>query len=281
MEKFLGVDVLDTLHTIAKQTLINGWDNFAWDKDDITKIARYQSPTRSALLWICHADGTALYPESNTFVRGAAAYKDVQFYQSDERSARVSAYYAIEISGERRGIVRGNVYAVDSRRYAALVKDAMPICSTEAEIVSAREAALEQTRRTRKALPVGNITTHVEKLIQMQINSEADRMTAIIQKMDRPNDLRGTYHMAAVSNQFLAKASREDIDKLIDILRENLQSPSLFLGAIGDGKTRCVFQHRDEHSQTKPSIRGQLAAAKEAQAEQPTVQRHQKDKEAR
>lgn len=69
--------------------------------------------------------------------------------------------------------------------------------------------------------------------------------------------------------------------KLIDILRENLQSPSLFLGAIGDGKTRCVFQHRDEHSQTKPSIRGQLAAAKEAQAEQPTVQRHQKDKEAR
>ena len=48
MEKFLGVDVLDTLHTIAKQTLINGWDNFAWDKDDITKIARYQSPTRSA-----------------------------------------------------------------------------------------------------------------------------------------------------------------------------------------------------------------------------------------
>ena len=65
----------------------------------------------------------------------------------------------------------------------------------------------------RKALPVGNITTHVEKLIQMQINSEADRITAIIQKMDRPNDPRGTYHMAAVSNQFLAKTSREDIDQ--------------------------------------------------------------------
>lgn len=281
MEKFLRVDILDTLHTIAKQTLVNGWNDFAWDKKDITEIARYHSPGQPTLIWICLADGTALYPESDTFVRGARAYEDVQFYQSDERSVRVPVYYEIEISGEQRGIVMGNIYAVDSRRYAALVKDAMPICSTDAEIVSAREAALEQIRRMRKALPVGSITSHVEKLIQIQINSEADRIAAIIEKMDSPNDLRETYHMAAVSNRFLAKASRGDIDKLMNMLREKLQSPSLFLGTLDDGKTLCVLQHHDEHSQVKPSIRGQLAAAKAALAEKPNTQRQQKDKEAR
>lgn len=281
MGKFLNVDVLDTLHVIAKQIVINGWDDFADDKINITQAARYKPPGQCALVWICHSCGTSLYQESDTFVRGTAAYNDVQFYQSDERSERVPTYYEIVISGEQRGVVRGNVYALDSRRYAEFAKDAMPFCSTDAEIITARNMAVERARRIRMSLPNTSLDAHLKELIQEQINSEAKRITAIIQGMDIPNDPRGTYHIAAISNHFLAKASADDVDKLMAKLRDALQSPSLFWGGFGDKRIPCVFQHHTEHEKAKPSIRGQLAAAKEMLAERPNPQQHQKDKGAR
>ncbi len=281
MEKFLNVDVLETLHTIAKQVIINGWGDFAYDKANITQAARYKPPGLCALVWICHSDGTSLYQESDTFVRGTAAYNDVQFYQSDERPARVPVYYEIVISGEQRGVVRGNVYALDSRRYAEFAKDAIPLCSTDAEIASVRAMAVERAHRMRISLPSGSLDAHLETLIQEQINSEAKRITTIIQGMDRPNDPQGIYRIVAISNRFLAKASTGDIDKMLAKLQENLQNSSLFLGAVGPKKIRCIFQRGAENEIAKPSVKAQLAAAKEALAERPAAQQRQKDKEAR
>lgn len=277
MEKFLNVDVLDALHTIAKHVLVHGWDDFAYDRERITEAARYKAPGLCTLLWICHTDGTELYQESDTFVRGAIAYRAVQDYQSEDRLAPVPAYYEIELSGEARGIVRGNIYAVDSRRYAAFVKDAMPICSTDAEIVSARESALAKLRQMRQALPVRNFNAHLERLIQEQINSETRRIAEVIQRMDTPNCPYAPYHVAAVSDRFLAKASRSDIEKLITKLREELQSPSLFLGNFGKENIPCIFQHHDEHKRNKLSVKAKLAA-KPVPGEHPAKQ---KDREAR
>lgn len=260
MEKFLDVDVLDTLHSIAKQILVRGWDDFAYDKKRIIEAARYKVPRQCTLVWLCHPDGTELYQESDTFVRNTMAYRAVQDYQSDNRIFPTAAYYEIELSGEVRGIVRGNIYAVDSHRFAAFVKDAMPICSTEAEIVSARESAQAELRRKRLALQISCLDVHLERLVQNQINSETKRIAAVIQKMDQPNCPYAPFHIAAVSNYFLAKASKGDIEKLLAKLREELQSPSLFLGNFGKDNIPCIFQHHDEHKQDKPSIMAKLAA---------------------
>ncbi len=273
MEKFLNVDVLETLDAIAEQVLVYGWDNFKYDKAQIIEAAHIEDPGQSILLWICYADGTELYQESDTLVRGSLAYEDVQFYVANNLPAQVPAYYEIEISGEDSGIVRGNIYAMDSHRYAAFTKDIMPIYpADEAQVESVQEFALAELRRMREALPDGTLDVHLENLIQKQINFEAKRLINHIQKMKRPNYLHENYYMTAVSTRFLAKASRSDIDQLMTKLREELHSPSLHLGNMG--QTLCIFQHRSEHQQRKPSVKEKLAA-KPVPGEHPSKPKNQ------
>ncbi|MDE7262528.1 MAG: hypothetical protein K2N78_10815 [Oscillospiraceae bacterium] len=261
MEKFLDVDVLDTLDAIAQQVMAYGWNYLSYDKEDILEAARNKSPKQSPLLWICSVASTMLCKESDTFAHNSIPYKDVQHYQSDTCQARVPAYYEIELSNEKGGIVRGNIYAINSRRYAAFVRDFIPLSATDAEVVSARESAAAELRRIRTGLPNGSLNAHLEKLSQEWIKSEAKRIALMLQKIDKPNHPYAPYHVSAISSDFLAKASGSDIDKLVTALKEELQSPSLFFGHFGKNNIPCIFQSHDEHGRNKSllSIRERLA----------------------
>ena len=261
MGKFLNVDVLETLDAIAKQVLVSDWETFAYIKTQIVEAAHSKEPEQRVLLWICCMDDTELYQESDTLDRGTPAYEDVQYFQADNRYAQVPVYYEIELLGEKCGIVRGNIYAVDSRRYAALTKDAMPLHPVnDQQIESVREFHVTELCRMRQALPSRTLDAHLEKWIQVQINSEAKRLIACIRKAKKPSGPLRLHYVASVSKEFLSKASSRDIDQLITKLRKELQSPSLLMRNFGKENTPHILQPCYEHGRRKRSVKEKLAA---------------------
>ena len=122
MEKILDVNLLEAMSKIARCSRASTTDSFFYDQEAIKKAARQKPEKRCSLLWICFPDGTELYPIADAFKCGSRPYENAQFFQQDERVERVSVFYELEISQKRNGVIRGNIYAVDSRWFAGLAK---------------------------------------------------------------------------------------------------------------------------------------------------------------
>ena len=119
MEKIFDVNLLEAMNKIARCSGASTTDSFFYDQEALKKAVRQKPEKWRSLLWICFPDGTELYPIADAFKCDPLPYENAQFFQQDER---VSVFYELEISQKRNGVIRWNIYAVDSRWFAGLAK---------------------------------------------------------------------------------------------------------------------------------------------------------------
>ena len=178
MEKILDVNLLEAMSKIARCSRASTTDSFFYDQEAIKKAARQKPEKRCSLLWICFPDGTELYPIADAFKCGSRPYENAQFFQQDERVERVSVFYELEISQKRNGVIRGNIYAVDSRWFAGLAKGPPSSDLTAAKHTPAQWSGLEKYFEIRKYLPETSLGGHLEHRRQERLNDELRRISS-------------------------------------------------------------------------------------------------------
>ena len=258
MEKILDVNLLEAMSKIARCSRASTTDSFFYDQEAIKKAARQKPEKRCSLLWICFPDGTELYPIADAFKCGSRPYENAQFFQQDERVERVSVFYELEISQKRNGVIRGNIYAVDSRWFAGLAKGPPSSDLTAAKHTPAQWSGLEKYFEIRKYLPETSLGGHLEHRRQERIHSEARRIVEKLQMMDTPN-IPGTPYAAIVfSETFRAGAAEDDIFKLNDELRRISSEPAPFVVYHPDLQRYCGAKVCPGREKQKSSIKERL-----------------------
>ncbi len=164
----------------------------------------------------------------------------------------------------------------------------------EPEDESVVQSAIRQEHKRREQLPKGYFAAHVKSLETTRIQAEADRIAEAFQELKEPNSPDKATFTVPISDHFIALADQRQIHSLFEKLREQMPDKPIFVDRRqGDEKKFSIGYHADRvkvaeqkeeqapQQGGKPSIRGQLAAAKAAQENRPAGQQHQKDKGAR
>lgn len=297
LRKFMNVDVIQSLQSIMKQVTAFYRSDFEYDRKNILKAAQAENPERKNLLWLCRTNGTHLHTERDVFIKGTASHNNVQFYHNDCKSEQV-VLYSIEITGIKNGVVRGNLYERDRHQYAELAgRNASPYTDisvscidghteripqkdydgyterdikyshgailevrNEAEDESVVQGALRREHERREKLPKGRISTHVEKLADQRIQTEADRLQGAFADLKEPNSPHKTHYMVEISPTFLHTAGTRDTDLLLDKLVAALKNDTLhFSGITGEKGCFCFIKADPLTQERKPSIKEQLA----------------------
>lgn len=115
--KFENIDLIDALRRIMDIHTQNYKENFDMDSKLIRELAVSESSTDNNLLWMSRPNGTYLLREREVFIEGTYENKTWKFYH-EQTSDPILAYH-VEITGEKGGVVKGNLTELD---YAAHVK---------------------------------------------------------------------------------------------------------------------------------------------------------------
>lgn len=300
LRKFMNVDVIASMQSIMGQVTSSYQNDFEYNKAHILKAAHSGEPDKRSLLWLCRESGTHLHQERDVFIKGTSAHNNIQFYHRDCLSEK-AVLYSVEITGMKKGVVRGNLYERDRHGYAELAhRGASPYTDVTLTFISGKElriphdeftyskqndleydygkiievrhepedesvvqGALQREQERRERLPKGRLDTHVQKLADQRIQTEADRITSSIEKLTEPNSPKKAHFMVPLSPYFNQLASTRDMDKLVDKLGGKYP-PQAFYFTVPDGeKTPCFFIKPEAVRQSalehKPSIKEQLA----------------------
>lgn len=259
MEKFLDVDVLEAMRTIAGSTLAPGTFSSSEYKEVILEIMRKRPENREPLLWVCvPGGGTALYPLRDAFKCGSLAYEDLPYYQNRALSGPIAVYYEIDILEKRDGVVRGNIYAVDGSWFTGLTRASTPDL-TDADIKAEQQVRLERYFEVRNSFPETDLIDHLERQRAVRIKSEAKRVVEILKGMEMPNIPGTAYASIVLSDTFLEGAGEGDLSKLNDELGRISSGPACFIVYNHDVHRCCAAKVCYESVKQKRSVKEQLA----------------------
>ena len=315
LQKFMDVD-LDAIfpQIMAQKTAFYQTDlNYALD--DMRRGVATDDPSRRNFVVIFRQSGVECLNERDMFIAGTQSYNTCQYYHRHTREPVLA--YSVELLGNGRNGLRGNLYQQDQHRMALFAERASSpytdvtvtfldgrevripekeynyetipslkyhygdILDTrnEADDESVVQGALKREHERREQMPRGHIAVHVVGLEKSRIQTEADRLASALQSLTEPNTPDKTHFMAEVSPYFLPLASNDDMYQLFAKVKEQVKQP-LYIDQVEGKRGKYFFMRREErtHEQVqKPSIKEQLAA-KPATNGQPTKP---KDKGAR
>lgn len=299
LRKYVNVDVIASLQAIMGQVTVFHQSDFEHDRKSILKAAQAVNPEQKNLLWLCCTNGTYLHTERDVFIKRTASYNSVQFYSKEGCLEDDVRFYAIKITGEKNGVVRGNLYECDRHQYAELAAQAASPLTDETVIFQSRSCvrvphqefdhdkyrdleydygkivevrheaedesavlgALWREQERREKLPKSRISTHIEKLADQRIGAEADRIQGAFTNLKEPNSPHKTHYMVALSPYFLQTAGTRDMDSLLDKLVKALKNDTLhFSGITGEKGCFCFIKADPLTQERKPSIKEQLTA---------------------
>lgn len=119
LHKYMDVDVIAFL----KEQMERNTKHYKTDfKIDTTAIERYIDSKRKedkTLIWLSRSHGTQLMREHEIFIKGTANHHTWRYYAEQENASIVA--FAVELTGRKDGIIRGNLYELDHGAHAALV----------------------------------------------------------------------------------------------------------------------------------------------------------------
>lgn len=118
--KFMDVDVISFLEKIMKSNTEHYQQDFEIDKKIISDCARSDQKHDKTLLWLSRPMGTQCVKEYEAFIRDTADHTTWRFYAEQMAGQRYVAC-AVELTGQKDGVVRGNVYDIDFMAHAAEV----------------------------------------------------------------------------------------------------------------------------------------------------------------
>lgn len=115
--KFENIDLIDALRRIMDIHTQNYKEDFEMDSKLLRELAVSGSPVDQNLLWMSRPNGTYLLREREVFIEGTSENRTWTYYH-EQTSDPILAYH-VEITGEKDGVVTGNLTELD---YAAHVK---------------------------------------------------------------------------------------------------------------------------------------------------------------
>lgn len=197
--------------------------------------------------------------------------------------------YSVELTGDGKKGLRGNLYQQDQHRLAKFTERAsspytdvtitffggrtvripekeynyetipslkyhhgdIEFVRNEADDESVVQGALRREHDRRERMPKGHLAVHVQKLEESRIQAEADRLVSELQNMKEPNTQDGTHFMAEVSIYFAPLASPADIHTLFKKVQRQLNQP-MYISRSENGQRVYFFMRREERAQEQP-----------------------------
>lgn len=296
LNKFEEMDVFASLNAVMRQNTGFFQSDFEIDKEIMKKTAASPDREDKTLLWLCRPSGTHCFRERDVFLKDTAAHNTWRFYREQTRD-RVLAY-AVELTGQEDGKIRGNIYELDyAQHYERVKAQAIPAdhykliyeqgerlqpagryfdASPDRELgkflrfealpndPDALRFRLWEEKQNREQLPQGNFKAHIAVLHDNLIETEARRIVGEMKQRDSPNSPNRTHFMSELSPVFMQLASSKDMDRLFSMLPYKTLSFSKIEDRHGTYALIDKKENRDrEIRKHRPSVRAQLAADKD------------------
>lgn len=278
LRKIMNVDVIAALHSIMEQVTAFNREDFEYNRKMVMKAVQSEEPEKRNLLWLCRENGTHMHMERDVFIKGTRSYNNIQFYHRDCQSERV-VLYGVEITGVKKGVVRGNIYERDRHQYAELAfRGASPQTDVTLTFINGQElripekdfdyparrnleyqygkivevrnepedesvvqGALLREHQRRERLPKGRLDTHLQKLADQRVQKEADRITTALEKLTEPNSPKKAHFMVPLSAGFSYVASTADMDRLVDKMAAQFPGQEFYFQVPDGEKTPHFF----------------------------------------
>lgn len=299
LNKFEDVDVFASLEAIMKQNTGFYQSDFDIDKKIIAEKAASQNPTDKTLLWFCRPSGTHCFRERDVFIKDTAPNNTWRFYKEQTRDPILA--YAVELTGEQDGKIKGNLYELDYEKHYERVKDNTVDAGTVTLVYEqgtreqpadrrfdgypdpqlgkferfeiqpkdpeALQSLLREEKHSRDKLTPGDFGAHIEVLHNNLIEREARRIVANIKKLPAPNSPDKSHFMVELSPVFTRLASTKDTERLFSMLPYK----TLSFSALKDQRGTYALIGKDENrdreiKKPRPSVRAQLAQDKKRTA---------------
>ena len=295
MQKFENVDVIAALSEIMRQNTAFYQSDFGIDKGIIQRAAASDQAVDKTLLWMSRPSGTYCFRERDVFLKGTRQHNTWRFYGEQTRDKILA--YAVELTGTKDDIIRGNLYELDYQQHFRHVIDAsLPVGANllfyergsrdipaeqffdgspyrvlgdfqryeaQPHDPAVLQEALQQEQRGREQAKPGDFKAHITALHDSRIETEAQRIVDKLKDLSAPNSPNKTHFMVEISPHFDALASTKDNDRLFAMLPYK----SLCFTGVKDRHGVYAMIGKDERRDVsirrpRPSIRKQLTDSK-------------------
>lgn len=124
MQKFENIDIIESLKTIMQTRACYSQTDLDITEETLKNAAKSDSLKKQIFLWLCHAMGTSILTEHDTFIKYS---KDYELFCGYARMAKgKTSAYAIEFTGSKNEILIGNLYELNCMaQYARVQKYAV------------------------------------------------------------------------------------------------------------------------------------------------------------
>lgn len=316
LQKFMNVDLEKVLPQIMAQKTAFYQTDLDYALNDMRRGAVTDDPAKRNFVVIFRQSGVDCLNERDMMIAGTRSYNTCQYYHHQTTEPVLA--YSVELVGNGEKGLRGNLYQQNQHQLAEFTERAaspytdvtvtffggrevripekeynyetipglkyhygdIEAVRHEADDESVVQGALHREHDRRERMPKGHIATHVQKLEESRIQTEADRLASVLQNLTTPNTPDKTHFMAEVSLYFLPLASQDDMHQLFTKVQKQVKQP-LYIAQPDGKKNLHFFMRREERTQEqthKPSIKERLAA-KPVPGDQPAAK--SKDREVR
>lgn len=296
LQKFMDVDLETILPQIMAQKTAFNQTDLGYALDTMRKGAATQDPAKRNFVVIFQQSGVDCLNERDMFISGTRSYNICQYYHRHTREPVWA--YSVELIGDGKDGLRGNLYQQDQHQMAVFAERAASpytdvtvtffggkavripekaynyemipslkhrygdILDTrnEADDESVVQGALHREHGRRERMPKGHIGAHVQELAESRIQTEADRLTSVLQRLTKPNTPDKTHYMEKVSPYFLPLASQDDMYRLLEKVQAQVKQP-MYIATVEGASGQYFFMRREERTRgqpSKPSIKDQL-----------------------
>ncbi len=111
MKQYRDIDILSFLEEQMRQNTRYYQDNFEIDKKIFARAAASENPEDKTIFWMSRTHGTNCVKEHDVFIQDTSAHKTWCYY-GEQTNENVVAF-AVEVKGEKQGVIKGNVYEMD------------------------------------------------------------------------------------------------------------------------------------------------------------------------
>ena len=117
--KYMDVDVIAFLKEQMEHNTKHYQTDFEIDKKAIARYVDSERKEDKTLLWLSRSHGTQLMREHEVFIKGTADHQTWRYFAEQDNASIVA--FALELTGRKDGLIRGNLYELDHSAHAALV----------------------------------------------------------------------------------------------------------------------------------------------------------------
>lgn len=267
MRKFLNVDIESTLKQLMEQMTVNYKTDLQYALADMRSGADSDRPEKKNFVVYFRKNGVECLNERDVFIGDTRSFNTCQFYNTMNRSEPILAY-AVEITSNDRGNLRGNLFQVGHLQLAEFAaRAASPATNLtimfaeghealisyedsrtkskadveyqygghikdtrfEPEDESVVQSAIRQEHDRRDKLPKGHFAVHVKKLEDTRIQTEADRITEAFQGLTEPNDPDKGSFTVPISPDFIALSEQRHLYALFDKLQMQMPDKPIYI----------------------------------------------------